>query len=299
MAAPVQYRTNGHEPSTVTITEPGVYELDEEQYHKDPVPAGSLSSTGARKLLTPSCPALFKHERDNPPAPKRTFDYGHAAHLKVLGVGAPLVVVDADDWRTAKAQAQRAEAYAAGATPLLRAEADRVDAMAAALKRHPKAARLLDPDFGTSEQSLFWVDPEFDVWRRARLDHFTTLGNGQPVIVDFKSTYDAEPGHLRKAFHNFGYHCQDPWYCDAAIACGLAEDPAFLFVAQMKEPPFLVTIVDFDDEAIRIGRERNRRALDVYRQCTETGVWPGFTDDIHTLSLPAYAARQHDEEFTP
>lgn len=42
--------------TTWTITEPGVYDLPAEVYHADPVEGGSLSSTGARKLLPPSCP---------------------------------------------------------------------------------------------------------------------------------------------------------------------------------------------------------------------------------------------------
>lgn len=297
MAAPVRYRSNA-KPATVTVTEPGVYDIDEDTYHRDPVPDGSLSSTGARKLLPPSCPALFKHEQDSPPGPKKVFDFGHAAHMKVLGVGPEIVVVDFDDWRTAAAQAKRAEAHAAGKTPLLTADAARVDAMAARLREHPMARRLLDPERGRSEQSLFWIDDEFGVWRRARLDHFTTLGQ-QPVIVDYKTSYDVNPDKLRKSFYDFGYHCQDRWYRDAATAVGLAEDPAFVFVCQMKTPPFLVTVVDFDDDALARAAARNREAVATFHQCRTSGRWPSYADDdIHTLALPAWATRDF-EEYLP
>src|SRR2546421_646443 len=84
-----------------TITEPGLYEdLSVETYHADPVPVGSLSSSGARKLLPPGCPALFAYEREHPPEPTATFDLGHAAHKMVLGVGPEVVKIDADNWRT-------------------------------------------------------------------------------------------------------------------------------------------------------------------------------------------------------
>ena len=44
----------------VVVDEPGVYDgLDEAAYHADPVPGGSLSASGAKLLLPPSCPALY------------------------------------------------------------------------------------------------------------------------------------------------------------------------------------------------------------------------------------------------
>jgi hypothetical protein len=49
------------------ITEPGVYDIAEDHYHADPVPGGSLSNSGAKKLLPPSCPAKFAYEREHPP----------------------------------------------------------------------------------------------------------------------------------------------------------------------------------------------------------------------------------------
>ncbi|MBO0827768.1 MAG: hypothetical protein J2P24_08300 [Streptosporangiales bacterium] len=50
----------------VMITEPGVYNLPAAVYHADPVPGGSLSQSGAKKLLPPSCPALYRYWADHP-----------------------------------------------------------------------------------------------------------------------------------------------------------------------------------------------------------------------------------------
>src|SRR5690606_30614366 len=75
------------EVETPTEVEPGVYDnVPSEVYHSDPVPGGSLSSTGARKLAT-ECPAAFKHWLDNPEPSKKEFDFGTAAHKVVLGDG--------------------------------------------------------------------------------------------------------------------------------------------------------------------------------------------------------------------
>lgn len=264
-------------------TEPGVYDLTEEEYHSHP----ALSSTGARKLLPPSCPAEFHYERTNGAAHKREFDFGHAAHMLVLGVGADLHVVDAEDWRTKAAKEERDAAYARGETPLLRHEFDQVQQMAAALRRHPRAGELFT-EGGVAEQSLFWTDPDTGVQCRVRLDYLTDR------IVDYKTTTNVSLAHISKTVDNFGYHQQADWYLDGAIRLDLIDPEApFLFVFQSKTPPFLVTVVELDDVALKIGRDRNRMAREIFRDCTESGVWPAHSDDIEVISLPAYAQRRH------
>ena len=118
------------------VTEPGVYTMDEADYHADPVPGGSLSCSGAKKLL--ASPARFAYDREHPPAPTRAMEMGSAvhAHELVLGTGAQIVVIDADNYRTKAAQEAAAAAREAGAVPLLTAEHDQVQAMAAALRDH-------------------------------------------------------------------------------------------------------------------------------------------------------------------
>lgn len=279
---------------SAVITEPGVYDLPAAVYHADPIPDGSLSCSGAKKLIPPSCPALYRWWADNGQTPRAVFDFGRAAHAEVLGVGAPLSVVDADDWRGKAAREERDAAYAAGSTPLLRCDYEQVLAMAAALRRHPIASALFQPGTGRPEQSLFWFDREFGLWRRAMLDWLPDATGGRLIIPDYKSCASAEPGALARAFFQYGYHQQAPWYMDAAEALDLASgwEPAFVFVFQEKTPPYLVTVAQPNPEAIQWGRVLNRKALDVYRQCRETGHWPGYADDVISLSLPAWAERQ-------
>jgi hypothetical protein len=292
-AAPVEAR--------FTIIEPGVYTIPEDAYHADPVPGRSLSSSGAKKLLPPSCPAKFKYDRDHGQAPKQAFDFGHAAHAKVLGVGAPVVIVqktakdgtksDADDYRTKSAQEHCDEIRASGATPLLASEKAQVDGMAAALAEHPVASALFDPEHGTPEQSLFWDDLRFDVMRRCRLDWLPVPRNGRLILADYKSTVSAEPRSFAKSMANYGYAMQAGWNLDLAIALGLGdESSAFLFVAQEKTPPYVVSVFEPDSDALRLGRRRNDQALEVYAECTAHDHWPGYVEDVALLSLPAWAA---------
>ena len=279
---------------TTILTEPGVYDMPEAVYHGDPVPEGSLSSSGAKGLLPPSCPARFRYEQDHP-VYKDVFDFGSAAHKYVLGIGPEIAVIGAPDWRTNKAKDERDAARAAGKIPVLEPEHKQVQEMAAAIREHPVASVLFDPQRGGhAERSLFWQDAEFGIWRRARLDWMPDPdAPGRFIIVDYKTASAADRGSIAKSVANYGYYMQDAWYEDAVRALGLADDPAFLFVVQEKAPPYLVTVAQLDYEAVQAGRMRNRMAMEDYRDCTSAGVWPGYSDEIVSISLPAWA-RSHD-----
>lgn len=283
---------------TQEITAPGVYDLTAEAYHADPVPGGSLSSSGARRLLPPGCPALYRYERDHPPAPKRTFDLGHAAHRKVLGAGPPIVVINAADYRTKSAQEKRDAAHAAGAVPLLEAEHEQVEAMAAALREHPEAGPLLRSDRGQPEQSLFWVDRPTGVWRRARPDWLPSGWPGPRLILpEYKSCRSADPEAIQRAIAEYGYHQQADWYLDAVRALGLADErAAFVLICQEKTPPYLITVVEPDQTALAVGRLLNRDALRLYRECVDSGRWPGYADDVLRVSLPPWVENRYQRE---
>lgn len=260
-----------------------VDDLAEAAYHSH----DALSVSGAKKLL--ECPAKYRWERDNGQAQRAVFDIGHAAHAAVLGVGAELAVVDADNWMTKAAKEARAQAYADGKTPLLAKDKAAVDDMAAALRAHPRAAALLAPGSGRAEVSLFWRDWVTGVQRRGRLD-WLTVHEGRTTIVDYKTCASAEPSQVRKSVANFGYHQQHAWYVDGAHALDVADDARFLFVFQEKTAPFLVTVVELDGEAVRTGRAKNDEALRVFADCQASGVWPGYASEVVTVSLPPWAA---------
>jgi hypothetical protein len=277
-----------------------VYDLPAEDYHADPVPGGSLSSSGARLLLPPGCPAIYRWQADHPQPPNRTFDFGHVAHRQVLGVGPDVVVIDAEDYRRTAARAARDEAYAAGAVPLLATEHEQVLAMEAVLRAHPVAGPLFDPSKGgVPEHSLFWHDD--GVWRRAMLDWYRPAGPGRRLIIaDYKTCRSADPGELGRAMASFGYDLKAGWYRDGAAALGLAGaedlDPAFVLVCQAKDPPYLITVGQPDHIALRYAEAMNRKALDIYRACVRTGVWPGHVPDEKpvSLALPGWVARQRE-----
>lgn len=281
----------------LAITAPGVYDgIPNDAYHADPVVGGSLSSSGAKSLLPPYCPAIFAHEREHP-VHKDIYDFGSAAHTLILGDPEQrLMVVNADDWRTAKARAAKVEAHLTGRIPLLTKDLAKVQQMAAAVLAHPIASQLFAPGLGKPEQSLFWVDPETKVWRRGRLDWLPNRRPGRMILPDYKTAASADPETFAKAAINNGYHQQAAWYIDAVKVLELDPDPAFLFVAQEKDPPYLVSVVELDEASISVGRNLNRIALLTFKKCVESGQWPGYTDDeVQMISLPEWYLRRFDE----
>lgn len=286
-------------PTIEKISKPGVYDLPAEQYHADPVEGGSLSTTGARMLLPPSCPAKFKYWRDNPEEHKADYDFGHAAHELVLGRGPGIVVVKAKDWRTNAAKDAREQAYADGKAPLLEADYQIVLAMAAALRAHPHASKLLAPDSGGAEQTMVWRDERTGVMRRALVDHLphnATL-RGRYVLPDYKTAKSAAPEAIRKAIADYGYHIQGDTYLSGMRALGIDDAPAFVLVVQEKTPPYLVTIAEPDRDALRIGAKQNREALELYAECVANDHWPGYSSEVELLPLPTWYENQFKEPW--
>lgn len=289
------------ERAAVVVTEPGVYDIPEQDYHADPVPAGSLSASGAKKLL--ACPAKFAYDRDHPPQPSTAMEFGTAVHTLVLGHGSRIEVVSAATWQGKAAKEAAEIARAEGKVPLLAADHLRAQAIADAVRAHPVAGKLFNPEYGDAERSIFWVDDLTGVWLRARLDWLPRPPQGwnrRLIVGDLKTCLSASKAGIAKAVANFGYHIQAAHYANAIRAMGLDEDPAFIFVFAEKEAPYPVTVARLDDDALAAGEAAMRRAIERFRDCTESGIWPAYSnpaDAIETISLPRWAQMQAEEDY--
>jgi len=266
---------------------PGFHDgIPEAEYHAD---RDSLSVSGAKTLL--KAPALFRWQQDHPQH-SDTFDIGSAAHELVLGVGPGIAIIPPTSRAKADQEAHKAAKEAAraeGKTPVTPEQYEAVQAMADKISEHETAMRLLSD--GRAEVSAYAVDEATGVMRRARFDW---LGTG--ILSDLKTTRSAEPWSFAGDVAKFRYHMQAAWYLDLARDLGHPAQ-AFAFIVVEKEPPHLVEVYDLDDAAICRGRELNARALERFRDCTESGIWPGYTTrPFTTLSLPRWAHADNDYE---
>lgn len=263
--------------------------MDEVEYHAHP----ALSSTGARQLL--DAPARFEYARSVPQAPRKAFDIGTAAHAKVLGAGPEVIAIPQDILAengaasTAAAKKFIADAREAGQVPVKQAELDAVNLMAEAVLANDRARELLE-QVGNPEASVFGVDPVTGVECRARFDYLA------PVAVDLKTTQKrATRAQFERTVLDFGYHIQQAHYEDTYTFTGGHLD-GFTFVVVEKDPPHLVGVFVLDRDYVEMGRAKAADARAIFADGIESGIWPGYPDEIQIVRPPQWAVAAYLKE---
>lgn len=264
-----------------------VYDLSDEQYHLDPVPGGSLSSTFAR-LLTAHVPAKAI-ERMRNRKPTKAMNFGKAVHAHALGAGPELIVWEFDG-RTKDGKAERAEhadrIASEAAVAVSQAERDQILGMAEVLHAELEVRGLLNAC--KAEVSGFWQ--EGNVWCRARYD---ILGTD---AFDYKTCQDASRRGFSLAMGRYGYHQQGDFYTRGLQALGHpAGNTPLRFICQESEPPYLIQIHTPDEMALTVAEQLNDRAIGIYAEAKKTGEWPGFPT-LHADPTPLPAFYFYDNE---
>lgn len=177
---------------------------------------------------------------------------------------------------------------------------DQLHAMRDAVYAHPTARALLTNVEGKAEQSVYWKDAATGTLCRCRPDWWRADG----VIVDLKTTEDASPEGFSKSIGGWRYHVQHPFYLDgvnAALQQGhkpswlkATECKAFAFLAVEKTACVVngqakgVAVYVLDDAAVALGRAQYQRDLATYAECQRTGIWPGYSDGVESISVPQW-----------
>jgi len=259
---------------------PGIYDgIKIADYHADP----ALGSTSLKTLATKT-PAHYQHYLKHPKS-SPAFDLGTAAHSLILeGDESGVVVIDVDSKR-GKAWTEPADkAEAEGKIALTSKEWAQVKGMRDSVMAHEEASKLFTGH--KAEQSVFWDEDGLPL--KCRPDAW------QPsLLIDLKTTLSADPNEFGKTAHNFGYHQSAAHYIDG-VKAATGEELPFKFVLIEKTAPYLVSVVSLDPEAIIYGRQLNDRAKRIYRECIESGNWPGYPSS-DSVSLPNYAFYQMDD----
>lgn len=272
--------------NTLTEFEPGIYpDIPESMYHSGGFgPAVSISSTEAKRIL--DCPAVYKWHKDNPQPMKAAFDFGHTVHALILGTGLDIEVHDYESLRTKAAREHVAAIREAGKLPVSRADYDRARHTADAVLNDPVAAPLFSE--GTAEQSIYARHDATTVWMRGRIDWATRLED-KPVLVDVKTTRDANPRAWRTQAASLDYPLQAVWY-QTLWEKVTGVYPRFIHVLVNTDAPHLVSVVELDSSFLDAGLARMEHALDVYARCQAFSDWPAYTTRITSLSAPAWYA---------
>lgn len=253
--------------------------MKSEDYHRH----AALGSTSLKTLATKT-PAHWKWDSEHP-RHSDAFDLGTVVHSITLeGDESGVAVVDADSWRTKAAKEQQDAARAEGKTPLLTADWLQAKTMRDAILAHPVAKAMLTGH--TAEQSIFWEEDGLKLKVRPDL-----LNHG--IIGDLKTCRDANPNTFGKTAADLGYFQSAALYQDG-VELVTGERRPFRFILAEKSAPWLVSVVELDENALEYGRMMNDRAKRIYRECVANNHWPGYPE-TEPVSLPGWAVYQMDD----
>lgn len=237
--------------------------------------------------------AHLRWEKDHPSEPSKEMVFGQAFHLACFEPAefAKNVVQEPEyNARTNDGKAIRDKFAAENKGKLILTSDEMADlrGMQESIMAH-KAARFLIDMSGDRECTVVWTDPETGVLCKGRLDKLTT---NAVTIIDPKTTQCAAKGAFERSIITYGYHIRGAWYQDGVCAAlGCDEPPNMGFVAIEKAPPYAVAAYELDAPALALGRLKYREAIREYAHCLKTGRWPGYSDKVEPISVPAWALR--------
>lgn len=273
---------------------PDIYNLTAEQYHADPAPTASLSSSIANILLDQSpAHAWLAHPRLNLQYQREEnsrFDLGSAAHMMLLEKRVDKIVrVQADDWRTKAAKEERDNAQANGQYAVLERQYVDIVAMTTAAELYLATTELADLlTTGDTEQTVMWQ--ENDLWYRCRPDLMST---DRVICLDYKSTASAHPDFIARQIGRMGYDLQSQFYT-RGIKAVTGVKPKFVFLFQEITQPYACSLIGLSNSYEALGQSKVERAVATWHKCVTTNDWPGYSSKTLYLEPKAWDIVQEE-----
>ncbi len=263
--------------------------MTEKEYREHP----AISRSELFKIS--ESPEKFKYYREHPEEPTAVLLFGQLFHAMVLQpetVWEQFAVMPNVDRRTKAGKEAFAEfeQQAEGKTIVSFDMVEQATAMCEALNKNEFVKKLLK---GEKEKPFFWVDEMTGEECKCRTDVLTELGENL-IIVDLKSTDNAETEAFIKSAIRYGYDFQSAYYTEG-VKVNTGREPLFVFIAIEKKPPYAINILQADKLLIRRGYDLFREYLGIYHECKTTDNWWGYLgryNQINNLALPAYLAKE-------
>ena len=260
-----------------------IHNLNIKTYHE----LKDFTSSSHLKELAKS-PAHYKAYIDSPQE-KRTaaLEFGDAAHNYILQ---PSEFERRFTSMPATIKVKRGKEYEAfqaanaGKTLLASDDIEALVGMADAYKNHKAASALVRVANGIAEMSCFFIEPSTGLKCRIRPDYLP----GGAIIVDYKTTDNASASEFQRSCVKYGYDIQAGFYTlGMELLTGIPHK--FVFIAQEKKPPYEIAVYEASSDFIERGRSKAVSLLETLKTCMETGIYPGYPDEIQTLDLPSWA----------
>lgn len=283
------------------IDKPGIYrEFDGEAYFADPCLTPSLSQSLCKILIEQSpLHARQAHPRLATPMDGEDEDatekydsaraIGNAAHAIMIGRGKAIAVIDQKNFQTKVAKEERAAAVAAGQEPILRKHHAVAQAMSIAANDQLIKIPGCERAFLSGDGEVVIANCEDGQWLRSMIDWITP---DLREVWDLKTSgMSASPYATGKLMASAGWHLQAAMHeriLDAIDPDG-AGRRKYRYVCQENEPPFALTVNEIGESALTIGRKQIDYAINMWRHCMASDIWPAYPLRIIRPELPAWA----------
>ena len=237
-------------------------------------------------------PEKFRYYKDHPQDPTQSLLFGQVVHKLLLEPDSfyeEFAVAPEINRRTKEGKAQW-DAFcqmADGLTVVGKADFDKAQEMVEAATANSMVAHLLAG--GEHEKAFFWMDEMTGEQCKCRTDALYEIGDDL-VVIDYKTCSDASTDAFMKDAIKFGYDFQCAMYSEG-VEINTGRKPLFVFIAQEKNPPYSINILQADEAFTLRGYDLFREYIGIYHECCMTGVWWGYMGNeglINELSLPAY-----------
>jgi hypothetical protein len=273
----------------------GACRMKESDYHADPCPGISLSSSIVKVLLDARPAHAWQiHPRLNsdwkPNKANLAMSMGSVCHRLFLGAGSELIEINADNYRKKEAQTKRDNATRSGCVPVL----SRQLAEAQEIVREARAQLVemeLDMEAGDSEVVVAYEDPSGG-WFRCMLDWWS---NDRRMIVDYKTTERlASASSFARHACQMGYDIQDAFYqyVVGAAFSQLAGRLQFVFLVQEINPPYALAAYEIAEADRTVATRKVAHAVNIWFECLRKNSWPGYPRVVQRISLPDWHHRQ-------
>ena len=170
-----------------------------------------------------------------------------------------------------------------------------IEAMSAAIHAQPSARLVMQKnDSEDDEEVAIFTERDvngyplvckgkIDIWRPRSLN----------AMADIKTTTNASPAEFARDIENMAYHRQAAFYFDLCEAIGKPVE-TFILIAIEKSPPYGCACYTLapNSPSVEVGRDENRRLMETYARCEQSGYWPSYAETFEEIALPPAAIRR-------
>ena len=204
----------------------------------------------------------------------------HRAILEPLRLTGFVIKPEDINLRTKEGQAWKA----AQTDPIIDREDEKlINGAIKAIQSNALAMVMLAGRQAKKEVSIFKIHEPTGILMKGRLDVLTSDNEGNTVCIDLKTTQDASPKGFPREMARYNYHQQAAFYLNL---CG---GTFFTFISIEKVAPFGIGLYNLDRESLEIGQQKNEENMATLKRCLDTDTWPGYPEQIETISLPKWA----------